>query len=86
MGTVKCQRCGGHTEANSLQEGAEKIDHAVGLAAGHPCDEARADLIMVGDQQAPTPKPTVEKPKIQEQVEESKRSSKAKKTSDKEAS
>ena len=82
MGTVKCERCGGHIEANSIEEGAEKLYHAVGLAAGHPCDAARAELVMIGEPQAPKAEPKVEKPK----VEESKRSSKANKSSENEAS
>ena len=81
MGTVKCERCGGHIEANSIEEGAVKLDHAVGLAAGHPCDAARAELVMIGEPQAPKAEPKVEK-----KVEESKRSSKATKTSEQEAS
>ena len=82
MGTVKCERCGGHIEANSIEDAAKRIDHAVGLSKGKPCDEARAVLVMVGDTQAPKPEPKVETPK----VEESRRSSKANKSSEKEAS
>ena len=84
MGTVKCERCGGHAEANSIEEGADKIDHAVGLASGHPCDENRAVLVMVGEPQAPQSEPKVETPK--EEASESKRSSKSKKPSETEAS
>ena len=77
MGTVKCERCGGHIEADSIEDAAKRIDHAVGLAAGHPCDEARAELVMVGEPQAPKQQPKVEKPKVE--------APKATKTSEKEA-
>lgn len=76
MGTVKCERCGGHIEADSIEDAAKRIDHAVGLAAGHPCDEARAILVMVGEPQAPKVEPKVEK------IEEPKKVSKATKTSE----
>jgi len=82
MGTVKCERCGGHTEASSIEEGFSKIDHAVGLSKGKPCEPGKAELVMVGTTQAPKSEPKVEKPK----VEESKKVSKATKTSEKEAS
>ena len=78
MGTVKCERCGGHTEANTIEEAVKKIDHAVGLSKGKPCDEARAQLVMVGEPQAPKQQPKVEKPKVE--------APKATKTSEKEAS
>ncbi len=61
MGTVKCERCGGHIEADSIEDAAKRIDHAVGLRAGKPCDEARAQLVMVGEPQAPKTAPKVEK-------------------------
>ncbi len=79
MGTVKCERCGGHAEANSIEEGYPLIDHAVGLSSGHPCEAGKATLIMVGETQAPKTEP---EPK----VEETKKSSKAIKSSEKEAS
>ena len=81
MGTVKCERCGGHIEADSIEDAAKRIDHAVGLAAGKPCDEARAELVMVGEPQAPKAEPKVEK-----KVEEPKKVSKANKSSENEAS
>jgi len=70
MGTVKCERCGGHAEADSIEKGAPLIDHAVGLARGKPCGPDRAELVMVGET---APEPKVETPK-------------ATKTSEKEAS
>ncbi len=80
MGTVQCERCGGHAEADSIQEAYDLIDHAVGLSKGKPCEPGKANLVMVGTPQAPKSEPKVEK------VEESKKVSKATKTSEKEAS
>jgi len=80
MGTVKCERCGGHAEASSIEEGAPLIDHAVGLSKGKRCGGDYVQLVMVGTPQAPKSEPKVEK------VEEPKRSYKATKTSEKEAS
>ena len=82
MGTVRCERCGGHVEASSIEDAVKKLNHALGLSKGIPCDEARGVLVMDDQPQAPKPEPKVEKPK----VEESKRSSKATKTSELEAS
>ena len=76
MGTVKCERCGGHIEADSIEDAAKRIDHAVGLSKGKPCDEARAVLVMVGEPQAPK-----QQPKVEKKVE----APKATKTSEKEA-
>ena len=77
MGTVKCERCGGHVEASSIEEAYDKIDHAVGLSSGHPCEAGKAVLVMVGESQTSESQPKVEK------VEET---PKATKTSEKEAS
>lgn len=84
MGTVKCERCGGRAEADSIEDGAPLIDHAIGLASGKPCGPDRAELIMIEEKQDPS---KAEDPKEKEpNVEESKRSSKATKSSDTEAS
>ena len=74
MGTVRCERCGGHVEADSIEKAFPLIDHAVGLSKGKPCEKGKAVLVMDGEPQAPTSEPKVEK------VE------KATKTSEKEAS
>ncbi len=76
MGTVKCERCGGHAEADSIKDAYDKIDHAVGLSNGHPCEPGKAELVMVGEPQAPKQEPKVEKVETK----------KATKTSEKEAS
>jgi len=83
MGTVRCERCGGHVEADSIEEAAEKLDHAPGLSKGKPCDPARGTLVMVEDTQAPKSEPRVEKPKVEKPKVEK---SKAIKSSEKEAS
>jgi len=77
MGTVKCERCGGHAEASSIEEGAPLIDHAIGLSKGKRCGGDYVQLVMVGETTATVPTPKVEK------TEEPK---KATKTSEKEAS
>ena len=76
MGTVKCERCGGHAEASSIEDGAPLIDHAIGLSKGIRCGGDYVQLVMVGEPQAPKIEPKVEKVETK----------KATKTSEKEAS
>ena len=78
MGTVRCERCGGHVEADSIEEAVEKLDHSPGMSKGIQCDPARGVLIMEGQTQAPKSAPQVEKPKVEK--------SKVIKSSQKEAS
>ena len=75
MGTVKCEWCGGHVEANSIEQAYDLIDHAVGLSSGHGCGPGVAELVMVGQ---PKPEPKVEK--VEEKKVETSKATKSSKT------
>ena len=76
MGKLVCSRCGAKTEANSIEEGRKKLNHAVGLYIGKPCQDGRAELIFTnGKTQAKkstSKKSTEKKAKIDTKPAESK--------------
>ena len=59
MGTLTCSRCGATTEADSIDEGRKKLDHAVGLDKGTPCDGTK-QLYLTGIEKV-EPKPQTSK-------------------------
>lgn len=56
MGTITCPRCTATTEADSIDEGKDRLDHALGLSIGKPC-AGTATLIFTGKAK-PNPKET----------------------------
>lgn len=48
MGTLTCSRCRATTPADSIEEGRTRLDHAVGLGIGKPCEDGRGELILTG--------------------------------------
>lgn len=48
MGRLQCSRCGAFTEADSEKEGRGRIDHAIGLRKGKPCEDGKSRLIFTG--------------------------------------
>lgn len=48
MGTLTCSRCNATIETDSIEEGRKRLDHAVGLGIGKPCEDGRAELILTG--------------------------------------
>ena len=71
MGQLICSRCKATTEADSIDEGRSRLDHAIGLYKGKPCEDGKAELFFTGN------------PKEQTQKKDSKPSSLAKKMIDK---
>ena len=59
MATLTCSRCKATTQADSIKEGRDRLDHAVGLSRGKPCADGKAELFLTG--KVNTPKK--EKPK-----------------------
>lgn len=48
MGIVTCSRCKATTKADSIEEGRPKLDHAIGLYIGKPCEDGKAELFFTG--------------------------------------
>ena len=55
MATLTCSRCNATTEADSIDEGRQRLDHAVGLVIGMPCEDGRAELYISGKVKSPKP-------------------------------
>jgi len=56
MGTLTCSRCTATTEANSIEEGRSRLNHAVGLVLGKPCEDGKAELYLTGKIKTSKPK------------------------------
>lgn len=48
MTLLECSRCGAKTQAKSIEEGRDRLDHAVGKTQGKPCGDKVAELIFDG--------------------------------------
>ena len=55
MERLTCSRCTATTEADSIEEGRELLDHSIGLYIRKPCEDGKAELIWTGKVQQ-TPK------------------------------
>jgi len=55
MGTLTCSRCEATTEADSIEEGRKRLDHAKGLVIGKPCEDGKATLNFTGKVKASKP-------------------------------
>ena len=63
MGTLICTRCKAKTEANSIEEGRSRLDHAIGLYLGKPCYDGLVELSFIGtEKKTVTPSSQSEKP------------------------
>ncbi len=48
MPLLECSRCGAKTVAKSIEEGRDRLDHAVGKTRGKPCGKGFAELVLDG--------------------------------------
>jgi len=48
MGLLVCPRCNAKTIADSIEEGRNRLDHAMGLYLGKPCEDGKCELIFTG--------------------------------------
>lgn len=48
MPLLECSRCGAKTDSKSIEEGRDRLDHAVGKTKGKPCGKGAAELIFDG--------------------------------------
>lgn len=64
MGRLQCSRCATFTEADSEEEGRNRLDHSIGIRKNKPCEDGRATLIFEGKEI-----PKVESPKEKSIVE-----------------
>ena len=47
MGLLSCPRCNAKTITNSIDEGRGKLDHALGLYLGKPCEDGKCELTFI---------------------------------------
>jgi len=48
MVKVRCQRCHGEAEADSIDEAKNKVDHAIGIYRGRPCANINPTYDVIG--------------------------------------
>ena len=48
MGTLTCPRCKATTQADSIDEGRCRLDHAIGLYVRKPCYDGLVELQFTG--------------------------------------
>lgn len=48
MGLLTCSRCKAKVKADSIEDGRKRLDHAVGLHIGKPCEDGKAELFFTG--------------------------------------
>lgn len=48
MGTLTCPRCKATVQADSIENGRKKLDHAVGIYINKPCGDGVAELLFTG--------------------------------------
>ena len=48
MGLLTCPRCNAKTNADSIDEGRKRLDHAIGIYIGMPCEDGKVELIFTG--------------------------------------
>lgn len=48
MGTLTCPRCRAKTQADSIDEGRCRLDHAIGIYLGKPCYDGLVELSFTG--------------------------------------
>lgn len=58
MGILKCPNCKAKTTADSIEEGRERLDHAIGLYLGRPCYDGLAELQFIGTEKKTSTKPS----------------------------
>ena len=63
MGTLTCPRCTATTEADSIEEGRNRLNHAKGLGRGKPCEDGRVELVFIGNAKPKDKSKTVENTK-----------------------
>lgn len=61
MGILICPRCKSKTEADSIEEGRSRLDHARGLYLGKSCYDGLVELSFIGTEKK-TNVTTSEKP------------------------
>ncbi len=50
MGQLTCSRCNATTKADSIEEGRNRLDHAIGIYKGKPCEDGKAELFFTETQ------------------------------------
>jgi len=58
MGLLYCPRCKAKTEATSIEEGKERLDHSIGLYIGKPCQDGKVELSFTNGDSKPEIIPT----------------------------
>jgi len=48
MGLLICPRCKAKTNADSIEEGRQRLDHGIGLYLGKPCQDGKVELLFTG--------------------------------------
>lgn len=55
MGKLFCPRCRATTEADSIEQGRDNLNHAVGLYIGKPCYDGKVELQYTGTEKKNIP-------------------------------
>jgi len=69
MGTLVCSRCKAKTEADSIEDGRKKLNHAIGLYIGKPCYDGKAQLFFTGTKKAKTISKTTSKKTLKKMID-----------------
>ena len=55
-GILECPRCKARTEADSIEEGRKRLNHAIGIYLGKPCYDGLVELRFTSGKKTATKK------------------------------